>query len=88
MCIFTAIVLTEWYQAADVNELLEYRVKVAALHRQTQATAAATGAHQTWSAAAFAPAPPGVRASIATATVVLRGSPAQATEALRSSALS
>jgi len=27
MCIFTAIVLTEWYQAADVNELLEYRVK-------------------------------------------------------------
>ena len=27
MCIFTAIVLTEWYQAADINELLEYRVK-------------------------------------------------------------
>ncbi|OLQ08212.1 hypothetical protein AK812_SmicGene8297 [Symbiodinium microadriaticum] len=27
MCIFTAIVLTEWYQAADVHELLEYRVK-------------------------------------------------------------
>jgi len=27
MCIFTAIVLTEWYQAADVHELQEYRVK-------------------------------------------------------------
>ena len=27
MCIFTAIVLTEWYQAADLDELLEYRAK-------------------------------------------------------------
>ena len=26
MCIFTAIVLCEWYQAADHNDLLEYRV--------------------------------------------------------------
>ncbi|CAE7470915.1 unnamed protein product [Symbiodinium natans] len=29
MCIFTAIVLTEWYQAADHDELLEYRAKEA-----------------------------------------------------------
>ncbi|CAE7470905.1 unnamed protein product [Symbiodinium natans] len=29
MCIFTAIVLTEWYQAADLDELLEYRAKEA-----------------------------------------------------------
>ena len=26
MCIFSAIILTEWYQAADHNDLLEYRV--------------------------------------------------------------
>lgn len=29
MCIFSAIVLCEWYQAADHNDLLEYRVKEA-----------------------------------------------------------
>jgi len=29
MCIFSAIILTEWYQAADHNDLLEYRVKEA-----------------------------------------------------------